>query len=359
MEIWNVPVANLIPYERNAKQHPPEQVHRIAESLKQFGWQQPIVIDKDNVVIIGHGRLLAAKEIGLNFVPCVKADQLTTEQVNALRLADNKLNESAWDFEALEQEIRGLSLADFDMEQFGFSFDDVEPPDFEDMDAAELAHQTYKEQEQYADANVLQLEKGQFEADGQYDIPIILPEEIPEVTEWIGFNYMLSEKHPEGKGVHCFVNDYQFERLWRNPDRYIEKLRRFAVVASPDFSPYGDMPFCLQLFNHYRKHWVARYLQENDVHVIPTIRASTDSRSKQFYLDGEPHNSPVIISSMYTNDDVSRKIYRDEYDTMFDTLNPSAVFIYGKQYGWERGNIIHVETFTDKRFRGGNNGEGK
>lgn len=163
---------------------------------------------------------------------------------------------------------------------------------------------------------------------------------------------MLSEQEPEGKGVHCFVNDYQFERLWNNPDRYIEKLQRFAVVASPDFSPYGDMPFCLQLFNHYRKHWVARYLQENGVHVIPTIRASTDPRSKRFYLDGEPKNSPVIISSMYTNDEESRRIYQEEYNTMYDTLNPSCVFIYGKQFGWERGNIVHVETFTDKRFRG-------
>lgn len=120
MEIWNVPVDNLIPYERNAKQHPPEQVHRIAESLRQFGWQQPIVIDKNNVVIIGHGRLLAAKEIGLNLVPCVKADQLTPEQVNALRLADNKLNESEWDFSKLEEELSALSIAGVDMTAFGF-----------------------------------------------------------------------------------------------------------------------------------------------------------------------------------------------------------------------------------------------
>ena len=177
-----------------------------------------------------------------------------------------------------------------------------------------------------------------------------MPEHIPEITEWIGFNYMLTEKAPEGKGVHCFVNDYQFERLWNAPDRYIEKLSRFAAVASPDFSPYGDMPFCLQIFNHYRKHWVGRYLQENGVHVIPTIRASTDKRSRAFYLDGEPVGGSVIISSMYTTEKAARAIYRREYDTMFDTLTPERVYIYGKQYGWERGNITAVETFTEKRF---------
>ena len=120
MEVKYVSPAELIPYAKNAKQHPPEQVERIANSIKRFGWQQPIVVDRDNVVIIGHGRLFAAKELMLDSVPVVYADNLTEDEVNALRLADNKTNESAWDFSALEEELAALDIAGIDMTQFGF-----------------------------------------------------------------------------------------------------------------------------------------------------------------------------------------------------------------------------------------------
>lgn len=120
MEVKYVSPDQLIPYAKNAKQHPPEQVERIANSIRRFGWQQPIVVDRDNVVIIGHGRLFAAKELMLDSVPVVYADNLTEDEVNALRLADNKTNESAWDFSALEEELAALDIAGIDMTQFGF-----------------------------------------------------------------------------------------------------------------------------------------------------------------------------------------------------------------------------------------------
>lgn len=130
MEVKYVSPGELIPYAKNAKQHPHEQVERIANSIKRFGWQQPIVVDRDNVVIIGHGRLFAAKELMLDSVPVVYADNLTEDEVNALRLADNKTNESAWDFSALEEELAALDIAGIDMTQFGFenlNTDDFEP----------------------------------------------------------------------------------------------------------------------------------------------------------------------------------------------------------------------------------------
>ena len=104
----------LVPYPGNAKQHP-------ADQIKHIGWQQPIVCDKDKVVIIGHGRLLAAKELLLDSVPVVFAEDLTEDEANALRLADNKLNESPWDFSKLEEELAALDIAGIDMEQFGFA----------------------------------------------------------------------------------------------------------------------------------------------------------------------------------------------------------------------------------------------
>lgn len=123
MKIVYLPPGDLVPYEHNAKRHPPEQVEHIANSIREFGFRQPIVVDADNVVVIGHGRLLAAKKLGLDAVPVVRADDLTETQIKALRLADNKTNESEWDFGLLDAELVDLAL-DFDMSDFGF--DDIQ-----------------------------------------------------------------------------------------------------------------------------------------------------------------------------------------------------------------------------------------
>lgn len=119
---------DLIPYEKNAKMHPPEQIDRLANGIKAFGWTQPIVIDKDNVIVIGHGRLMAAKQLHLDRVPCVRRDDLTEAQINACRLEDNKTNESDWNFAMLEEELAALAIEGIDMSQFGFEVGE----DFED-----------------------------------------------------------------------------------------------------------------------------------------------------------------------------------------------------------------------------------
>lgn len=121
MEIRNISVKDLIPYDRNTKKHGKTQINNVAESIKQYGFVQPIVIDKDNVVVIGHCRLLAAKQLKMKEVPCVCVDDLTEEQVKALRIVDNKSNESEWDFDILPDELAELDLSDFD---FNFGIED-------------------------------------------------------------------------------------------------------------------------------------------------------------------------------------------------------------------------------------------
>lgn len=126
MNVVQMPPGELVPYAGNAKAHPPKQVDHIANSIKAFGWQQPIVVDRNKVVVIGHGRLLAAKQLGLDMVPVVYADNLTEAQVNALRLADNKTNESEWDMGKLDEELAALAIDGIDMEQFGFDSLDMD-----------------------------------------------------------------------------------------------------------------------------------------------------------------------------------------------------------------------------------------
>ena len=110
MDIKEVQVSLLKPYTKNAKKHPNEQIEKIMASIKRFGFRQPLVIDKDNVVVIGHGRLDAAKKLELDTVPCNYADDLTNDEINALRLADNKLNESDWDMELVGEELKSLPV---------------------------------------------------------------------------------------------------------------------------------------------------------------------------------------------------------------------------------------------------------
>jgi len=109
MQIINKKTSELIPYEKNGKIHTQKQIKQVADSIKAFGFKQPIVIDKDNIVIVGHGRLEASKLLKLDQVPCLIAEDLTDDQIKAYRLADNKLNESDWDMELVIEEIEILS----------------------------------------------------------------------------------------------------------------------------------------------------------------------------------------------------------------------------------------------------------
>ncbi len=130
MEVKTVGINSIKPYENNPRIND-GAVEATANSIKEFGWQQPIVVDKDGVIIVGHTRLRAAKQLGLSQVPVVYADNLTDAQVKAYRLADNKTGELAdWDFDLLDVELDDLDL-DFDMSDFGFELSESEDDDTE------------------------------------------------------------------------------------------------------------------------------------------------------------------------------------------------------------------------------------
>lgn len=126
MEIIYKNINELIPYENNPRLND-EAVEYVKNSIKEFGFKVPIVIDKDNVIIAGHTRIKASKELGIKDIPCIIADDLTEEQVKAFRLADNKVAEkSMWDYSKLDEELD--SILDIDMSMFNFNIntDDVE-----------------------------------------------------------------------------------------------------------------------------------------------------------------------------------------------------------------------------------------
>ena len=120
------PVEALIPYARNSRTHSDEQVAQIAASIREFGFTNPVLIDKDGGIIAGHGRVMGARKLGLAEVPCIRLAHLTDTQKRAYIIADNKLALNAgWDNELLQLELADLHEADFDMDLLGFGVDDL------------------------------------------------------------------------------------------------------------------------------------------------------------------------------------------------------------------------------------------
>lgn len=131
MKVEQRKVSSLIPYAKNAKKHSDKQIQNVAKSIREYGFVQPVVIDRGGIIVIGHCRVLAAKTLNMEEVPCVCVDDLTPEQVNALRIVDNKTNESEWDIDTLEADLLSLDLSEFD---FDWDSDEKEysPDDFGD-----------------------------------------------------------------------------------------------------------------------------------------------------------------------------------------------------------------------------------
>ena len=135
MKITEISVKELKPYAKNTKKHDKTQIANVAESIKQYGFVQPIVADKDNNIVIGHCRYEAAKKLKLETVPCVCVDELTDEQVKALRIVDNKSNESPWDMDFLADELAEIDMNGFD---FDFGINAVDENDIPDVEEKEL-----------------------------------------------------------------------------------------------------------------------------------------------------------------------------------------------------------------------------
>ena len=128
LNVQQIELEQLVPYARNARTHSESQVAQIAGSIAEFGFVNPVLIGGDNIIIAGHGRVMAAKKLGLQTVPTIKLDHLTENQRRALVIADNKIAENAgWDEELLRLELQNLADEDFDLDLLGF--DDVELDD--------------------------------------------------------------------------------------------------------------------------------------------------------------------------------------------------------------------------------------
>ena len=118
MKIEELKLKDLHPYPRNSKKHDRKQIEQVANSIKRFGFIQPLVVDKNNEIVIGHCRYESAKLLEMEKVPCVKVENLTKKEIQTLRIADNKLNESKWDMSLVIPELKGLDVDLLDLTGF-------------------------------------------------------------------------------------------------------------------------------------------------------------------------------------------------------------------------------------------------
>ena len=202
------------------------------------------------------------------------------------------------------------------------------------------------------DRNYENLNRVIFEGVGAYDVPKINPVQC-DVESWLSFNYAKTCPDPEGYGIHFFIDDYQFQRLWTNPDTYVPMLSRFRAVMTPDFSTYTDFPKAVQIYNHYRKHWLGAYWQWRGLLVVPTISWS-DEESLNWCFDGEPVGGAVAVSAVGTQmDNTARRLFDMGYAAMLDRLKPETVVFYGAvPDGYDAENVVKIAAYQDrlKRF---------
>ena len=217
----------------------------------------------------------------------------------------------------------------------------------------------YKQERNYEN-----LQKAMYAGAGVYDIPVLKPVKEINVDSWVSFNYAKSHKSPNKTGVHFFIDDYQFERVWKFPETYVNMLARFGVVCTPDFSPYADFPKAVQIFNHYKKHWCGAYWQEHGLTVIPTITWSSPE-TLEWAFDGEPVGGIVATSAvgMLRNEETKAWLL-EGYAEMLEWLQPTKILWKGKvpqelAEDEASGLICKLPQHNDKwHVIGGKSGEG-
>ena len=324
MEIIYKKLKELKPYANNPRKND-DSVELVANSIKEFGFKVPIVVDKNNEIIAGHTRLKATKSLKLDLVPCIVADDLNDEQIKAFRLADNKVAEkSEWDIPLLDLELD--KITNIDMEKFDFHI--AEDDYFEE----------YKENERHRTVDSYNLnEFDKSRCEGFYQMPTIkacnyTPKDL------IGFNYMLTSEN-KVCGIHFYVDDYQFERIWNNPYEYVERLREYQCVLTPDFSLYVNMPMAMKIWNIYRSRLIGQMLQDNGLKVIPTV-SWCEKETFKFCFDGLPKNATLSISTIGVKEDKKAfKIWKDGVDEMIKRLTPKKILIYGGKVDYDFKDI--------------------
>lgn len=349
LKIVTLDIDELTPYSKNAKKHPAKQVRMIANSIEQFGMCDPVGIwGEQNIIVEGHGRVAAMRLLGRKDVPCIRLDHMTDEQRRAYVHAHNKTAESEWDYDVLDEEFAELS--GFNFEDFGFEFDETEEEEEPEQDDApeQKKNERLRTDEAY---NLPWVDLSRTE--GFYQMPMIEREgHIP--SGLIGFNYALTSDD-KSKGVHFYVDDYQFERIWNDPHKYIEVLAEYDCVLTPDFSLYMDMPISMKIWNVFRSRLIGQMMQDAGLTVIPTV-SWAEPATFDFAFDGLPENGVLSISTIGVKQDKAAfEIWKAGTEELLKRKKPKVLLIYGGEVDFDYGDTkcLYFANSVTERMKNG------
>ena len=293
-------------------------------------------VDENNMIIEGNGRYEALKQLGVKQVPCIELNNMNEEQKKAYILVHNKLNmDTGFDNSILNDEL--LSIDTIDMSEFDL---DIKLDDL------------FKENERHRtnDAYNLDLIDLDNSTNDFWQMPVInndnfIPDDI------IGFNYAKSSKQ-HNVGIHFYLDDYQFERIWNKPEDYIDILKQYECIFSPDFSLYLDMPMPMKIWNIYRSRQIGRFYQNQGIKVIPTI-SWAEKETFEFAFKGIPKGSIVSISTIgVKRNKEALKIWQDGMNAMIEEIEPSSILVYGGKldYNYKDIQVKYYENQVTERM---------
>ncbi len=329
LKIEYIEIEKLNHYANNSKIHTKEQIEHIANSIQEFGFNDPLgIAGEDNIVLEGNGRVEAAKKLGLRTLPCVRLDHLSKEEQEAYVIAHNATNlETGFDLDILNKELKHLK---------NFKFQDL-GLEKQLLNLQRIDDEFYKA---FIKEETKKLVRNEFITSGIYDLPIIKKQEIDlnKVKLMSYSNTKYQDNRNKLKTIHFFIHDYRFEYLYSNPMFVAEKLKQYYCLLSPDFSLYTDMPLLLQMYNTFKNRWCGAYWQSLGLKVIPTISWS-EERSFDFCFDGIEKGSVVAISTHGNNK--SKEKFLKGYNKMLEKIEPSAIICYGKPFSeMTKDNLI-------------------
>ncbi len=329
LKIEYIEIEKLNHYENNSKIHTKEQVEHIANSIKEFGFNDPLGIAGDNnVVLEGNGRVEAARMLGITKIPCVRLDHLSKEEQQAYVIAHNSTNlETGFDRVVLKKELDKLQ-GSYDFSMLGLSEIEIE----------KLQHINDEFYKQLLNLQTKKLVRNEFKMVGKFELPIILKNdfELEKIKLYSYSNTKYNDERNRFKTIHFFIHDYRFESIYENAEYAVEKLKQYHALCSPDFSLYADMPLTLQMYNTFKNRWCGAYWQSLGIKVIPTISWS-DERSFDFCFDGVEKGSIVAISTHGNHK--CKEEFMLGYEKMLGIISPSAIICYGKPFPEMKGNL--------------------
>lgn len=333
MELETIELKKIIPYKNNPRNND-NAVESVEASIKQCTYINPIIVDEDNIVLAGHTRLKALTKLGYKKCQVLRVKDLNDEQKQKFRLLDNKTNEIAnWDNSLLAMELKDLDFGDFDFNWPDDLFTLPEPQN-DDLSDEQLEDDKYYGDERERTFEAVNLnDYNPYKTAGKYDMPILKAEDhIP--TDLISFNYMLSTDDFE-KGVHFYIDDYQFERIWNNPHGYMDRLSKFDCCLTPDFSLYTEMPVAMQIWNVYRSRLIGQIMQTAGIKVIPTLSWCKE-KSFDFCFDGIEPGGVVSVSTIgVKRSSEAMKLWVKGMDEAIKRLKPRHVIVYGGDIGYK------------------------